>query len=364
MAGSSDYVARELYRRELFRSDYTHGYHCDCEDCTYGFGHSGNLFKVQMDSSCGGEVISSPLTWNPQDGADPAGLFSDLEDILVPVPIDQRCGLHVHGWAQDLSDRQLGRLYELVHHHEAVLFRLATGRAREHRGYRDDFNYCRPLSAFTNRLEVEELALAKSADVKRSPIANQKYIMANLMPLDRLGTVEFRHWETTKVAWRMELFTKLSVALIQRAKHSRHPLGEPFHLGQVPEESVISQFMDDLDSPGNDVVDQRLHELVMDQWNHSTWQPSIRFRPLPHFRRTATGRNVAMSEDDEGPVVMQYDSHGHTVRLPGQEGEEPDYYADYDPEPPTRAERIALEEAIREAEEHEHVNRYHIGGGI
>jgi len=358
VAGGANEVARRLRSAGLSLSGDQHGWHCHCCECNESFGEQGNWLKVQTDSSCGGEVISSILKWSNQGTTavaepNPTYLIHSLTDILIDLdtPIDQRCGLHVHVGARDLSDRQLGRLYELVHHHEAILYRLACGRAERHRGYDNNFNYCRPMSAFDNPVEAKELAAIKSAQVKASPIAYNKYIAANLMPVETLGTVEFRLWESTRSARRLEFYAKLSVALVERAKKRARPAGRALYLGDQGDMSDLMVFLSDLQRHVPELVDARFIELAHWQWNEgpADWQPAANLAPLPHWTR---GGVMAITAEQAEQVVEQYDSHNQRIEVPYQyqREEEPtpdDTYEVVPPAPRPSPPRRPLSEADR-----------------
>jgi hypothetical protein len=322
VADGAGELALALYNQQLTVSSRRHEWHCRCQACAPTFGQWGNWLKVQFDSSCGGEVISSVLRWgdigNIDDGesnVNPNLIIEKLTQTLVDndTPIDDRCGLHVHVGATDLSNSQLGRLYSLMHHHEAILYRLACGRSATHRGYANEFNYCRPMSAFNNPVELKELALLKSAQVKSSPIAHNKYVAANLMPIESLGTVEFRLWESTRSLRRLRLYSKLSVALVQRARRRRNPVGPALDLGEQADDSVFGMFLDDLRDVVPELVDGQFMADAWWQWNEgpARWQERIVLPPLPHH--TIEGGLATTAED---PIVEQYDSHGRQVTVP------------------------------------------------
>jgi len=317
-------IARALHAAGLSMQRTQHSYHCTCDHCRYYFGQMNNLFKVQSDSSCGGEVISSPLMWGWTDPIgpsysqpDPWLLMQELERIMgleLDVGMDQHCGMHVHVGARDLSGRQLGRLNELVEHHEATLFRLACGRNETHRGYSNRFTYCRPLSAFHNPLELKALEKAKSAAVRDSAISKQKYVAANLMPLGSLGTVEFRLFEATRVAWRMRLYTKLSVALVERAKRPRSPMGKPLYLGETGDDSNLEVFLEDLEhGAGVDFIDDTFKEDAHRQWTAAParWQRPVALLPLEHYD------SMNCPTTDPRRAVSCSDGHGNVVPLEG-----------------------------------------------
>lgn len=326
VAEGANELAAALTREGLSLSHRRHDWHCSCENCSMMFGRRGNWFKVQRDSSCGGEVISSILKWGydqPVGGrsaqVNPLELIDKLTDIMVneDIPVDDRCGLHVHVGARDLTDPQLGRLYQLMHHYEAILYRLACGRATRHRGYNNGFNYCRPMSGFDNPVESRELAWLKSSQVKSSPIAYNKYVMANMVPIENLGTVELRLWEATRSKRRLRMYTKLSVALVQRARQRRNPGGRMLPLGEEGNDSDFAVFLADLQQAVPELVDTELVEDLTWQWEQgpARWQPAAELPPLPHF--TYDG-GLAVVEDDLPRVSEQHDSHGRRVQVPAE----------------------------------------------
>jgi len=335
VASGGNAVALALNRAGLADGSRQHYYHCHCEGCQLYFGEASNWFKVQNDSSTGpggGEVISSPLQmgWtnipnlnSPE--VSPLYLMGELATVLqtTGATVDEHCGLHVHVGARDLTDRQLGRLFELVHHYEAVLYRLACGRSARHRGYDNDFRYCRPLSAFDNYLEAKHLAKLKSAEAKQSAIATNKYVAANLIPIESLGTVEFRLFESTRELARMRLYTKLSVALVQRAKNRKAPAGKPLHLGDKDTDKALLVMLDDLAETVPELVDGQLYEDALWQWGSpADWQDAVSLPPLRHYDRSnnpVTEENIEYV-DLHGGAMAYEDAGGNVHLIPNADG--------------------------------------------
>lgn len=215
---------------------HMHNYHCDCDDiCDFG---SGYIFRAQTDSSCGGEVISH--IFNSGDMSEAIEAMHALQEVAVEVDAEPslNAGFHVHvGKPTSWRDRHNG--FAAFLRYEDVLTNLAAGRFCHMR----EFNYSLrgalygavsvydladttgiAVDVLTNNLysgcfNVDYL-LALNASTRGEVIA-QFYERAfhmdrhsNLAINTASGvTWEYRLWNSTRSAWRMEMFCRLSLLM-------------------------------------------------------------------------------------------------------------------------------------------------------
>lgn len=220
----------ELHALGLAGTNRLHGYHCDCEHCEFGVGWA---FRGQTDSSCSGEIISDICT----NAADGRSWMEALEGVAVDVDAEPgtNSGFHVHVGIGDItSDQRADILWQFLRW-EHVLERVAGGRWTTQRsGMNRTVKACLS-SGFETLTDVSltigNLLACETEDYETSSgydLATMKRWLVNEhIGSDRhsnlnIGnrrhpTWEFRLWNSTRVAWRMELFTGLSVAFVDPA---------------------------------------------------------------------------------------------------------------------------------------------------
>lgn len=185
-----------------------HGYHCGCDNCSFSL--SRYPLRVQRDSTCSGEVISSPFS-NWFSGV---SVMSALQTAALEVDAEpgMNAGLHVH---VDMSDTELQHKADVVWSFalwEPFLTELAKGR----------FTYLRGMNMPSRRLLRGFRAwfnLDTTPDYNRLDAYNAYRVQdrhSNLNVRTNYNTFEFRIWNSTRSAWRMELAARLSVALANR----------------------------------------------------------------------------------------------------------------------------------------------------
>lgn len=230
-----------------------HGYHCGCEACD--FTSDGLPLMVQRDSTCTGEVISRPMQ---TDGWDRWGyseqLFGQLQQAALDVDAEpgEQAGFHVH--VMPLTPQRAVRRSLLAFMlWEPVLTRIAAGRfpavRQMNRLVRQDVSYPRLLDwvydAGNGSQEVVERIdrfrvqnpLGGRAVIDWPQAVQDAQQQGTIAQLGRLvhtvhthndrhsnlnvstnhGTVEFRLWNSSRSAWRMEMFCQASVALTDEA---------------------------------------------------------------------------------------------------------------------------------------------------
>lgn len=215
-----------------------HNYTCDCEFCSVSvYTGDGNVsynspdiwpLRAKHDSSCGGEIISKVFT----DINDAVPYFTDLEAAAIQTDTEPglEAGFHVHVGRNHLSKAARGKLVVAMTLWENTLFDVAAGRWPHNRGWNMSLTslmqYC-----FMDELEMagmHEIILVPknlhklATDIRNTTTGNLVFrrIADAHMEVDRHSsmafsprwpTMEFRLWNSTRAAWRMELWCRLSL---------------------------------------------------------------------------------------------------------------------------------------------------------
>lgn len=232
-------VAAHLHRMNptnlLIATPDLHRYHCECTACAVATDGMNRIypFRAQTDSSCSGEVISK--VFETMDEARP--FMEALQEAAVEVDATPgyNAGFHVHVMIprEDPEFSRAARFYEFIRREPAFVW-LARGRFEMLRQMNRSVNDMlsaryediamnvptRPRLTITN-LRTVALNHVESvddpvykADIKQSLYRghrnNDRH--SNLSVHTRHDTWEFRLWNSTRSAWRMELFCWLSLA--------------------------------------------------------------------------------------------------------------------------------------------------------
>lgn len=233
--GNVDPLIAKLHDKGLAGSPQMHGYHCSCESCAWD---SRYVFRAQTDSSCGGEVISTVFDF--EDDMDEAiEAMHALQEAAVEVDAEPSllCGFHVHvSKPRSAAARYDAFLAYLAWENVLGSF-VAVGRFP---GVRE-FNYQLgpsvlphvDISTFEDeygevappRLMLEPLRLLESGDstfvreVKKAwycyafNLDRHSWLSLNTSTEE---TWEFRLYNATRSAWRMEMYVRLSVLMVNR----------------------------------------------------------------------------------------------------------------------------------------------------
>ena len=183
---------------------------------------NGATWDMKTDSSCGWELASRALTLNDH------GHNEELERVCHHVgrlnpDVNDRCGLHMHIQARDLSWAQLQNLVWLWTRYEPFWFSLVPIQRRLR-------HYCHPIcSSDYSGNAVSSWGTAKrlitgrrdDANVDRWPRAS-----LNLRPWWSSGRVEVRLHHGSISYDEMREWAMLMLALVERAKNT--PTVEPY----------------------------------------------------------------------------------------------------------------------------------------
>jgi hypothetical protein len=224
-------LSRTLYLNGLVGATGLHGYHCSCETCDFD---SGYPYRIQRDSSCGGEVISHPFV--NDDPTDAILAMEGLQRAAVDSDAEPgyRAGFHVHVSRPRASAARADLFWNFLRW-EPELMRLAHGRfpslregqntpvERMLRGiYIDGYGRVNSDSYMTlvSWQQVDEvLRDGESEFLNGAKVCAMEYHRnndrhSNLNLGTNHGTWEWRLFNSTRSAWRMELFTSVAVAFM------------------------------------------------------------------------------------------------------------------------------------------------------
>ncbi len=276
-------LTRYLFAAGLVGQQQMCRWHCPCDLCSLD---SGFLFRAQTDSSCSGEIITSILHHDPANFHYNADVFTILENAAVETDAEPglEAGMHVHVGVSHLTPAQLDKAFWAYLRYEHLLMRLAGGRWPNQRAdantmVRDCVSlHLRDLAGGPARTTVATIAAIEESgrrlanirqDVTYTHRHNDRHSNLNLSTGH--GTWEFRLWNSTRSAWRMELFTRLSVALVDPAVVDR--------LLKTPlKPRVTRQLADSLSCLLHDAGHERAAELTDRQatysWGSAATAPS------------------------------------------------------------------------------------------
>lgn len=235
-------------------SSELHSYHCDCDTCD-----SDYTFRAQRDSSCSGEIIST--VFNSEHDMDEAiNAFTLLEEgsIAVDAEPGPSSGFHVHVGLQGLArniyepSQFLANSYFEFVRWENIINQIASGRFRFNRAnntavqtlaheyltnmpnrpwsyleatiydYRQDRyiqnpDYNPDQEARTPAQVLRMASEAEDSDEVKMGLLVQSVEWdrhSNLATRTRHHTWEFRVFNSTRAAWRMELWVRVALAFL------------------------------------------------------------------------------------------------------------------------------------------------------
>jgi hypothetical protein len=235
-------------------SDSLHSYHCDCDTCD-----SDYTFRAQRDSSCSGEIISTVFNSDFMDDAVESLKLLEEGSIAVDAEPGPNSGFHVHVGVNEHQLRysqpsqHLADAYFEFVRWENIITQIASGRFRFNRN--NNHSVQTLAHEFLTNLDGEPWAYQDSQiyDFERDRyIANPNYNPdqesrtptqvlhmvaesdhvdrvkmdlllgshdwdrhSNLATRTRHNTWEFRVFNSTRAAWRMELWVRTALAFMQ-----------------------------------------------------------------------------------------------------------------------------------------------------
>jgi hypothetical protein len=249
-------------------------------------GHSNSEWIVKTDASVnhGGELVSPPLDFdNPEARQQVTTAVNAL--LGVGCRPDDSTGIHVHIDCSDLTVKQLVAVVKNFTKFEDVLYRIAcSGWLNMRSGAR---TYARPL----DRARAEAIAKARTMEEiqrgyygggtyeRHSHHGDQsRYCGINLHSFFYRGTVEFRIFNSSMNAERVQAYIALCMALVQDARNGNsrsinkcYPLGG-MRVGTTNQDNAFHRLLQVLRYEG----DMSLEDMkrLTKVWKDSVPQPS------------------------------------------------------------------------------------------
>lgn len=203
-------------------------------------GHSTTQWVVKTDGSVPGgiEVVSPPLDFDDADAR--AQVNTAIAAMSPHCQTSTQAGIHVHVESAGFTPEQLSNLVRTWTRFEDVIFRIATSGWNTMRaGAR---NYARPLG----QDQVQRLVRAKQDGALRTAYYGRqvpgrphhsdsaRYYGLNLHSHFYRGTVEFRIFNSSLNASRVQTYVAMCVALMEDAKSGRkRSVGKAARLGDM-----------------------------------------------------------------------------------------------------------------------------------
>lgn len=232
-------LTSDLRVKRLVGNSDIHHYHCDCDYCDVWEGYP---LRVQSDSTCDGEVISKVQ----EDWDEAVELMTELQESAVAVDAEpgHSAGFHVHVDVEHLNSRLRDHVVQTFLLWEPALRVIAGGYADQ---MRDGGGNSSPreqlrwdVAEFLELETGEEFhgtqdqwhTLLRERRESSFPVYqwHRNHDRHNLLNVrTRHNTFEFRLWNSTRSAWRMELFARLSQAFCDEGFSSL-----AFHAPTVP----------------------------------------------------------------------------------------------------------------------------------
>jgi len=239
-------IAYIMHEKGHTQDTYLHNYTCDCEGCEISYYDDDECervyehdsiynLRIKNDSSCNGELISK--VWQSPDDNRVRKLWTDIEQAAINVDTEPglSAGFHVHVGREHLDLIKRGKLVLALTAWEPILLTLAAGRWPRNRnwnmmlesilhqtfaGLSDDLETEREagvnhVGAIIKTLRHEEQGSDRVRVTYRT-IAREHQEAdrhSSMAFSERHPTMEFRLWNSTRSAWRMELWCRLSLLM-------------------------------------------------------------------------------------------------------------------------------------------------------
>jgi hypothetical protein len=194
-------------------------------------------WRLKVDTSCGGEVVS-PILKGPSGMSDVARICKGINEIAKRYGLpasDAECGLHIHIDAQNIKPQQVSNLFALLHAAEPIIYAMYTARNLE---------YCAPISLnmkLASRArdwsDIRDIWYRPSNNVKNpaqtytSQFINgnnsgemydgTRYHGFNIHCFWRQGTVEFRYAGGTTDPLQIYAYYLMCQAMMEKAMASK-----------------------------------------------------------------------------------------------------------------------------------------------
>lgn len=244
-ASGADLMSELLYEAGMLGAREQHGYHCDCEHCLvdgtfnvidpdtgdYAIDPETGRRKTrpawplrhQRDSTADGEFITRVLRDWDEAAEIVAALTTAAQD--ADATTSNRCGLHVHVGSGDTAEEvaagmSRSRIVPLAYLAFERYFTeiVAPGASIRKRDMNSTLmqalrNYV--ADNFGGNMRWQDIGRGQAMDILLGTIGRDRHVDLNWSR--RHQTWEFRVFNATNAAWRIELACRLSVAFVEQA---------------------------------------------------------------------------------------------------------------------------------------------------
>lgn len=227
--GNTELALAALRRAGLTSATSLHGY----------IGNHATEWVIKLDGSVGGggELVSPPLNFDdPIARAQVSDAIAALRS--AGCTTHPSAGIHIHVESSDLDGEQIAMLARCFTKFEDLIYRIAcSGWQSMRSGAR---SYCRPLET----VKVNALAKAKNDnqvkaayfgyafDGRPSHSDNNRFYGLNLQSHYYRGTVEFRVFNSSLNAERIQAYLAMCVTLVEDARRrNRRSITKAYRLG-------------------------------------------------------------------------------------------------------------------------------------
>jgi hypothetical protein len=206
-----------LHEEGLVADDEMHAYHCRCESCDFD---SRWTYRAQTDSSCGGEVISQ--IFDSSNISTAVEAMQSLERAAIETDAEPSlgAGFHVHVDWRQLRERNLAddALWAYLRWEATLGELVARGRWPDVRGF--NLSLRRVVQGFdidgTDTFDAWALSELKHEVRCYVNEDEDRHLWLNFNTRGR-RTWEFRLFNSTRVAWRMEMYARLALLFVTPA---------------------------------------------------------------------------------------------------------------------------------------------------
>lgn len=214
-------------------------------------GHSNSEWVVKLDGSVsgGGELVSPPLDFD-----DPAQRqqITTATNVLLRAGArpNHSTGVHVHVGCGDLTVKQVVAVAKNFFKYEDIIYRLASSGWREMRSA--SYTYAPPLDEGRARAIAKARTMNQlmTAWYRRSDVSgiardhghSSRYCGLNLHSYFYRQTIEFRVFNGTVNADRMQAYVAMCMALVQDAREGNsRSVNAAYRLGGMRAGSLVEK---------------------------------------------------------------------------------------------------------------------------
>lgn len=213
-----------------------------CESHSYmGFSSTGWVMKTDASVQRGGELVSPPLDFDDPDQRAQVDKACAALQAAGAQP-DHTAGIHVHVDASDLDARQVAAVGRCFTKFEDVLYRIGTSGWERFRS--SGYQYAKPLP----QAQVDQLAKVRTQRHLEVAVYGHaatyrdlehgngvRYHGLNIHSwFGQNKTIEFRLFNSSVNAKRVQCYIAIAVALVQDARNGKsRSVNKAYRLGEM-----------------------------------------------------------------------------------------------------------------------------------